>query len=68
MMDEKTIKVIDSQVAFQDALKSGALKLNWQFGDHNPLSPALWMYMYTKAGNHYFKNILTRKYIKAVQQ
>lgn len=55
----------ESANAFKDALVGGVLKLTLPFETGNKLSPTNWMYMYTKGGFHYFKNIEDRSYIKA---
>lgn len=57
-MNNKQPKMINPQEAFAQAIASNILSANQAnlnyFGG--------FMYMYTKDGVHYFKNIITRKY------
>ena len=56
-MNQQT-EIINPQEAFEHAIASNILSINQT--DLNYVGG--FMYMYSKEGRHYFKNIITRKY------
>ena len=54
----------DSQVAFKDAIKQGALE---DTNNNNGKYAGDFMYMHTVKNTDYFKNINTRKYIEVTK-